>query len=295
MFYFNRYPETVSQTRTPCIHILVRCGIGDIFTFLTRLPALKEKYPGSRIYFHVGGWAGIPIAIADVLKPYSREVDGVFVLEGYQGHSERRMNRMLRYLKTRMLPGDVLLNWIPQRAPFEYEMRLPFRPRLFKEDKEFVESFFKEKGLSEDNVIAVHPITTKGNSSDFEEERFWSKDRWQTIVDILKGKGFKLLLIGAKGEEYGIKADDKDIYSFQGTEIRQTISALTMVRGLVGTNSWCWEVTGYMGKPVGVVWPLRPEDIDLHVPEGKPMENAIFEVEKQGDPVGFCERFLKML
>ena len=50
-----------------------------------------------------------------------------------------------------------------------------------------------------------------------------------------------------------------------------------------------------MGKPVGVVWPLRPEDIDLHIPEGKPMENAIFEIDKEGDPVTFCDQFLKML
>ena len=38
------------------IHILMRCGIGDTLAYLARLNSLLRVYPGSRVYFHVGGF-----------------------------------------------------------------------------------------------------------------------------------------------------------------------------------------------------------------------------------------------
>lgn len=294
MFFRNFYPEKLSKDRVPNIHILVRCGIGDIYTFLTRIPSLKKEYPESRIYFHVGGWDCIPRLIAEVLKPY-RCIDGIHLLEGYVGRSDRRMKRMIRFIESKAMKGDIILNWIPLDTPLQYQMQLPFSPSVFPEDEKRVSDFFNEKKLRDSSVIAIHPISTKGNANSFEEARFLNQEKWKIMTDHLVERGHKLLLIGAKGEEHGLVVDEKNIFSFQGSTVRETIFALTQVSGILSTNSWTWEVAAYCGLPASVIWGVNYHHLPLHIPEDKPLSNVQFETDMNANPREIASRFLQLL
>ena len=294
MLFFRNYPEKIDSNRVPNIHILVRCGIGDLYAHITRLPSLQKEYPNSRIYFYVGGGSIIPQLLADVLAPYP-SISGVHVLEGYWKRSERRMKRMLKYIRSNTYEGDIVLNWIPTEAPLSYPMNVPFSPRVYKEDEEFVDEFFEKNGLGNSNTIAIHPISTKGNAQTFEKDRFWESEKWIFMVNKLIDNGYKILLLGAQGEEHGIQVDQENIFSFQGTTIRQTISALTKVKGLLCTSSWTWEVPAYHGLPVAVLWGVRYEHSRFLLPENQKLENVYIETNMQTDPSKFCQGFLDLL
>jgi hypothetical protein len=63
--------------------------------------------------------------------------------------------------------------------------------------------------------------------------------------------------------------DGQKIISAQGLPLRTTIALLTRVKGLIGTNSWCWEVTAYSGKPIISLWFTFPQNIRLYLPKQK--------------------------
>ena len=294
MFFRNSYPEKVDPNRIPNIHILARCGIGDMYAFLTRISSLQKKYPKSKIYFYIGGWKEIPFFISEVLAPY-HFIDGVFVLEGYYRRSKRRMGRMIRFIKSKALKGDIIENWILPENFLKYPMNLPFAPTVYEEDQLFVNDFFSRHGLTEKNTVAIHPISTKGNADTFEAERFWDSNKWQQMVDILIEKGYKILLLGAKGEDHNIRIDNQNVFNFQGTSIRQTMASLVKVKGILCTSSWTWEVPAYYGLAVTVLWGVRYQHSAVLLPEGRPLKNTYIETNMKTEPRDLCLRFIRLL
>lgn len=136
----------------------------------------------------------------------------------------------------------------------------------------------RKNRLTEGEALGIHPITTRGNAGGFDEKRYWAQQKWHALVDYLHSKGERLLLFGAEGEEYGLKVDGQKIVSAQGLPLRTTIALLTRVKGLIGTNSWCWQVTAYAGKPIIALWFTFPQNIRLYVPEKR--DHAHFFTEK---------------
>jgi ADP-heptose:LPS heptosyltransferase len=250
------------------IHILIRCGIGDSLTHLARLDSLLKVYPQSRIYFHVGGFRKIPEMIAELLLP-DRRVYGVRLLYGYDRQSLRREKKVLKKIRSIAVPGDIVESWTAGEYPLRYPMQYPFIPELFPEDHIAAEEFLKKNGIATGEALGIHPITTRGNAGAFDEKRYWPQEKWHALVDHLHSKSERLLLFGAQGEEYGLNVDGQKIISAQGLPLRTTIALLTRVKGLIGTNSWCWEVTAYSGKPIISLWFTFPQNIRLYVPEQK--------------------------
>lgn len=248
------------------IHILIRCGIGDTLAYLARLNSLLRMYPDSRIYFHVGGFSRIPEMIAELLLPDHR-VYGVRLLYGYDRQSPRLEKKVMNNIRSFAVPGDIVESWTPDEYPLRYPLEHPYLPELFAEDHAAADDFLRRNGLANGEAVGIHPITTRGNAGAFDEKRYWPQDKWHGLVDHLLKRGERLILFGAQGEEYGIEVDGKHIVSAQGLPLRQTIALLTRVRGLIGTNSWCWEVAGYAGKPIISLWFTFPQNIRLYVPE----------------------------
>lgn len=250
------------------IHILIRCGIGDTLAYLARLDSLLKMYPQSRVYFHVGGFRKIPEMIAELLLP-DRRVYGVRLLYGYDRQSPRLEKKVLKKIRDYAVPGDIVESWTPDEYPLRYPLQHPFAPELFPEDHKAADEFLQNNGLRAGEALGIHPITTRGNAGAFDEKRYWPQEKWHALADYLQSKGERLLLFGAHGEEYGLRVDGQKIISAQGLPLRTTIALLTRVKGLIGTNSWCWEVTAYSGKPIISLWFTFPQNIRLYVPEKK--------------------------
>lgn len=248
------------------IHILIRCGIGDTLAYLARLNSLLRVYPDHRIYFHVGGFRNIPEMIAELMLP-DRRIYGVRILYGYDRQSKRLEKKVLNKIRSIAVPGDLVESWTPDEYPLRYPLEHPFKPALFPEDHAAAEEFLSTHGLKEGEALGIHPITTRGNAGAFDEKRYWPQDKWHALVDHLKARGEKLILFGAHGEEYGLTVDGKHIVSAQGLPLRVTIALLMRIKGLIGTNSWCWEVTAYSGKPIISLFFTFPDNIRLYVPE----------------------------
>ncbi|MFZ5629984.1 MAG: glycosyltransferase family 9 protein [Spirochaetota bacterium] len=248
------------------IHILIRCGIGDTLAYLARLDSLLKVHPNARIYFHVGGFRKIPEMIAELLLP-DRRVYGVRLLYGYDRQSPRLEKKVLKKIRSIAVPGDIVESWTPDEYPLRYPLQHPFTPELFPEDHAAADEFLRRNNLKAGEALGIHPITTRGNAGAFDEKRYWPQDKWHALVDYLHRKGERLLLFGAHGEEYGLDVDGQKIVSAQGLPLRTTIALLTRVKGLIGTNSWCWEVTAYSGKPIISLWFTFPQNIRLYRPE----------------------------
>jgi ADP-heptose:LPS heptosyltransferase len=206
--------------------------------------------------------------IAELLLP-DRRVYGVRLLYGYESQSPRREKKVLKKIRSIAVPGDIIESWTADEYPLRYPMQYPFIPELFAEDHIAADEFLKKNGIATGEALGIHPITTRGNAGAFDEKRYWPQEKWHALVDHLHSKSERLLLFGAQGEEYGLNVDGQKIISAQGLPLRTTIALLTRVKGLIGTNSWCWEVTAYSGKPIISLWFTFPQNIRLYVPEQK--------------------------
>jgi ADP-heptose:LPS heptosyltransferase len=259
-------PEIERQRKD--IHILIRCGIGDTLAYLARLNSLLEKYPEHRVYFHVGGYKHIPEMIAELLQP-DRRVYGTRILYGYDRQSVRLEKKVLKKIRDIAVQGDIVESWTPDEYPLRYRLQYPFRPELFPEDHAEADEFLRKNNLKPDEALGIHPITTRGNAGAFDEKRNWPQERWHALVGHLLSRGERLILFGAHNEEYGLHVDGKQIVSAQGLPLRTTVALLMRIKGLISTNSWCWEVTAYSGKPIISLWFTFPQNIRLYVPEKK--------------------------
>lgn len=264
MSWFSKTTKEPDRARKD-IHILIRCGIGDTLAYLARLDSLLALNPGARIYFHVGGYGRIPEMIAELLLP-DRRVYGVRLLYGYDRQSPRLEKKVLNKIRAMTYPGDIVESWTPDEFPLRYPMQHPFMPELFSEDHQAADEFLRKNRLSPGEALGIHPITTRGNAGAFDEKRYWPQEKWHALVEHLLKRGERLILFGADGEEYGMKVDGEKIVSAQGLPLRQTMALLMRVKGLIGTNSWCWEVTGYAGKPIISLWFTFPQNIRLYTP-----------------------------
>lgn len=184
----------------------------------------------------------------------------------------------MREIKSLANEGDILLNWVIDDAPNTYQMAHPYTPELFPEDHAAADEFLRKYNLKLGEALGIHPITTRGNAGAFDEKRYWPQEKWHMLVEHLLKKGERLILFGAQGEEYGLTIDGQEIISAQGLPLRTTIALLTRIKGLIGTNSWCWEVTAYSGRPIISLWFTFPQNIRLYVPEKR--EHTHFFTEK---------------
>jgi ADP-heptose:LPS heptosyltransferase len=249
-------------------------------------------YDYPRVYFYVGSYGEIPEMIAEVMQP-DRRIYGCHILYGYVQGSERRQRIQLKRIRRNTFPGDIILNWVPDNSVVNLALAYPFTPQLFPEDHQAADEFLQKNNLQIGEAIGIQPITTRGNAGGFDEKRYWPQEKWHALVENLLNRGERLLLFGAAGEEYGLKVDGQKIVNAQGLPLRMTIALLTRVKGLIGTNSWCWEVTAYSGKPIISLWFTFPQNIRLYVPEER--RHTQFFTEKSvgvGEVIAAYERLM---
>ena len=69
----------------PIFFINALCGLGDVISHLTRLPAVEDKYPDHTICFLLGGFSGSPKLMKETI-----ERQGYFasIIKNYNFHSQ---------------------------------------------------------------------------------------------------------------------------------------------------------------------------------------------------------------
>ena len=71
--------ETV-KSNEPIFFINALCGLGDIVSHLSRLPAVKEKYPNHIVVFLLGGFGGSPRLMKEMIE---RQGELALIIKNY--------------------------------------------------------------------------------------------------------------------------------------------------------------------------------------------------------------------
>ena len=88
-------------------HILQLAGYGDTLSAITRLPAVKEKYPDYKIKFWLGGYGKSPMFSKEQLE---REGYEAALIKNLTFHNQ--LPQMRDFLLTNVVkPADIFEDW----------------------------------------------------------------------------------------------------------------------------------------------------------------------------------------
>ena len=243
------------------VWITVRCGFGDLITYLTRLPSVQKEYSGCDIVMCVDGYGQSP--------EWMREV-----CEACPQVSEVRVGWPTRKLM-REEGAEEILNWVPEDAPLPFSMCLPYlvaAPDVvhIKIEEEF--------SLPWDRVLVMQPATTEGNNRGYELRRCWGERNWNYLSGKFIEEGWTVVWLGSEADKGYVAAPDEVVDLRGSLSILETISVIEHSFGCIAINSWIWEVAAYAGIPTVCIYLTDHHFIRLHVPP-KGMENALVTIE----------------
>ena len=256
-------------------HILQLAGYGDTLSAITRLPALKEKYPDYKIKFWLGGFGKSPQFSKEQLE---REGYEAALIKNLTFHNQ--LASMRDFLLNKVVKSDdkfedwsfceeIFNNKKPHFAP--YDMQFPYEYETG-EPSYHVEDIVK--CVKEKNGVAIHPLTKDGNAEGFESDvnngRFWKKEFWQEICELLNEKGLTPTFVGINDEDWGLReyCDRRriDYIDAMGVDVKNTMHILKNVSGCIACNSWDWEVTSRLNIPTVVFYTKNHFFIQNHTP-----------------------------
>lgn len=248
------------------VEILARCGLGDLLSFLARLGSVKERHPGRRIRFWLGGFARIPERMRDLAFRDPR-VDEVVLLRGYSGASARRARLVSRFVARRVGEDAVVLDWLDLLSCLSYPMEIPHRLTLLPAERKAAAAFLEERKIEGCRAVVVQCATRHGNTNPEEAERFWPEENYRRLAQRLADCGRPVVLVGLEGDNRGLGADAKMVFSAEGWPLSQTCALIEACGGFVGTNSFTWEVAYRAGKPTLCFYLNTPHWLSVHAPE----------------------------
>ena len=164
---------------------------------------------------------------------------------------------------------EIFDNKKPHFAP--YDMQFPYEYKTG-EPTEQTKDIVRQ--IKEKNGVAIHPLTKDGNAEGFESDvdngRFWKKEFWQEICELLNEKGLTPTFVGINDEDWGLKeyCDRRRInyIDAMGIDVENTIHILKNVSGCIACNSWDWEVTSRLNIPTVVFYTKNHFFIQNHTP-----------------------------
>ena len=244
-------------------HILQLAGYGDTLSAITRLPALREKYPDYKIKFWLGGFGKSPIFSKEQLE---REGCEAALIKNLTFHNQ--LPQMRDFITGKMVKdGDKFEDWsfceeiFDNRKPIfsQYEMQFPYEYKVSEpsaELKTLINNIKDRKG------VALHALTKEGNAeghqSDIDNGRFWKKEFWEETCELLNENGYTPTFVGIKDEDWGLReyCDKRDIEYIDAMNysVEETISLLKNVVGCIACNSWDWEITSRLNIPTIVFY-----------------------------------------
>jgi len=257
-------------------HILQLAGYGDTLSAITRLPALREKYPDYKIKFWLGGFGKSPIFSKEQLE---REGCEAALIKNLTFHNQ--LPQMRDFITSKMVKaGDKFEDWsfceeiFDNREPIfsQYEMEFPYEYETGEpsdEVKNLVDEIKKVKS------VAIHPLTKEGNAegfkSDVDNGRFWKKEFWEETCELLSENGYTPTFVGIKDEDWELReyCDKRNIEYIDAMNynVEETIFLLKNVGGCIACNSWDWEITSRLNIPTVVFYTKNHFFIQNHAPQ----------------------------
>lgn len=248
--------------------ILQLAGFGDTLSAITRLPAVKEKYPYYEIIFYLGGYGK---SVQFSKEQIEREGYKANIIKNFNFHNQ--IPDMRKFLQQNVVSeGDILEDWsfceeiFQNKEPvfYKYQMQFPYSYSCSEKNEEV-----------QDKCIAVHPLTKSGNAegygSDLENKRFWDRDEWRQLCINLCNNGYTPAFVGYGDEDWGL-IEELTTEGYRVLDkrmgVEETISFLQTVDGGVFCNSWDWEVTSRAGIPTFCFYTKNHFFIQNHVPHG---------------------------
>ena len=259
-------------------HILQLAGYGDTLSAITRLPAVKEKYPDYKIKFWLGGFGKAPLFSKQQLE---REGYEAALIKNLTFHNQ--LPQMRDFIVTKFVKeGDRFEDWsfcdeiFNNKNPIfsQYEMQYPYEYKTSEpsdELKVFAQNIKDKKG------VAIHPLTKDGNAEGFESDvengRFWKKEFWCEVCHHLENKGLTPTFVGINDEDWELKSycnlNDVPYIDAMGFNIEETMYLLSNTVGCIACNSWDWEVTSRLCIPTVVFYTKNHFFIQNHTPPTK--------------------------
>lgn len=254
-------------------HILQLAGFGDTLSALTRIPAVKEKYPEHEIQFWLGG---IGQSVEFSKQQIEREGYKASVVKNFSFHNQIRST--YDFIKENVFEeNDILEDWsfcseiFSNKDPvfYKYDLQFPYHYKTTKHP------YNTEINFTPKNTVAIHPLTKSGNiegfESDLEKGRFWSRDEWKNLCIKLCDNGYTPAFVGYGDEDWGLIEElITDGYSVLDKRmgVEDTIYFLQTVDAGIFCNSWDWEITSRAGIPTFCFYTKNHFFIQNHIPKG---------------------------
>lgn len=251
------------------VDILIRCGIGDLLSFMARLPHVTRSLPDKTVRFWMGGFQLLPYRMRDLAFRDPR-VQEVVVLRGYSGASSRRAGKAEREVRRRLPQGSVFLNWLEPSSATTYSLKVPYALTLTGEERKRARAFLRERRLLPEKTLVFQCATRHGNSNPDEEDRFWSGENFQKLALKAFRAGYRLVTVGLAGDNRVLPNDGRRVFSAEGLDLFTTAALLEECGGFIGTNSFAWEIVYRAGKPTFCFFLKHHHWIPVHAPKKNP-------------------------
>ena len=257
-------------------HILQLAGFGDTLSAITRLPAVKEKYPDYKIKFWLGGFGKAPLFSKQQLEREGYEAGLIKNLTFHNQLPSIRDFLMSKVVKE----GDKLEDWsfceeiFDNRKPIfsKYDLQFPYEYNTG-EPSEELKSFAEH--IKNNNGVAIHPLTKTGNAEGFESDlaqgRFWQQKYWEETCELLNENNFTPTFVGIKDEDWEIKnycnQHNISYIDAMNYNIEDTIYLLGNMAGCIACNSWDWEIKSRLSIPPVCFYTKNHFFIQNHAPQ----------------------------
>ena len=266
-------------------NVVLACGLGDMFTFLTRLDDFFEKNPDyDSIKFWT--WLHTPDLARELVSLTEHDVE-IFTVADMVDFLERHIPSQriesAREHFVKQHPGGIgvdkyvsfvntffpnIEQWVYLPVYEKYATTYPYRLSV-------------QPAKRERKYIIVHPFSTTVKTE--KPERTWSPARWGNLLTqmVRYYSSYEVVLIGGPKDKVEGKRDfPTNITDLRGkTSLTEAISLIYGASAVAGTNSWSTSMSAWAGIPTYAQWFVQHQLIPSHYPmDPKKMDHLHLDV-----------------
>lgn len=264
----------------PIFFINALCGLGDIVSHLTRIPAVEKRYPNHTVVFLLGGFGGSPRLMKEMVE---RQGYLALIIKNYSRHHQHdNMEKVIKKSYVKESRGDLYETWSFCKEIFNneepsflsYEMAFPYTYNTATKSSDIIEfhRFVNTK------TVVIKPFTTEGNPEGFEHDvenkRFWSTEKWIALLEYFTktcNDPYTPVFVGLKKDFQNVIdiCNDKKIpyVDYTDLSIEDTIFVINNSNACVTTNSWEWNIAARSGIPTVCVYLKNHFFLPVHLPQ----------------------------
>ncbi|MBU3907287.1 MAG: glycosyltransferase family 9 protein [Nanoarchaeota archaeon] len=282
--------------------LIIKLGaLGDVVRTLPMLPAIKEAYPDSEIYWVTKPNAtGIlethhlinrvfPLPVTfnekfDILYNFDIEEDATQLAEKTNAEKKYGFYSEGGYASAFNLPAEYYLNTLfddetkktnkktYQEMMFE-AAELPYKKQhsiiyLTKEDEEYAENFLKSNSINKEKLIGIHLGAGPRWPS-----KAWAENKIKDFIIRAKEKGYEILLFAGADEKDKINVIVRELNNGSikvcqnnpDNTIRQFASLVNLCKVVICSDSLALHVSIAMKKPtIALFFCTPPNEVESY-------------------------------